>query len=324
MHSVHRHVFEDVDDFADQLSGWAVRPVQLTSGSLRIDMSNLTFEDLVISRLESNQRVADQLYMHPSWMLVVIQLTPQRWNSYQAPPSSLTIIAPGSDYRSLVFQGFCCVEVAVRVDLARKTGLERWLGLTGAQAIFSLPPETTRIAERWVRQLLQRSETDKLLGFDDAAAAIREGGVEFLRWLKEGVYPSGAGGKDINSRLRIQRYDLVEAALHIIDNTPIDQQPSVTELARILCTTRRTLLNAFVGVLGTPPSRYILARRLHFARHLLRQDASTTVTVAALDQGFEHISRFSQHYRTLFGELPSSTLQRARRIRTDDRLGKLN
>jgi AraC family ethanolamine operon transcriptional activator len=312
-------VFEDVDDFAEQLSGLTVRPVQLTSGCLRIDMSNLVFEDLIISRLESNQRVADQLYMDPSWMLVVVQLTPQRWSSYEAPPSSLTIIAPGSDYRNMVFEGFRCVEVAVRVDLAEEVGLEHWLGLTGAQAIFYLPAETTRIAERWVAQLLHRSETDKLLGFDGANAAMREAGVSFLRWLKETVHPSVAAGKDINARLRIQRYDLVEAALHIIDDTPVDQQPSVTELARILCTTRRTLLSAFVGVLGTTPSRYILARRLHFARHSLRQGTSKTVTIAALDQGFEHISRFSQHYQTLFGELPSCTLQRARRVRADEK-----
>ncbi|WP_425338418.1 helix-turn-helix domain-containing protein [Thiorhodococcus minor] len=70
--------------------------------------------------------------------------------------------------------------------------------------------------------------------------------------------------------------------------------------------------------LGTTPSRYILARRLHSAREVLRNARSASVTVAALDQGFEHLGRFSQHYQTLFGELPSRTLQRSRRLRIGD------
>ena len=90
----------------------------------------------------------------------------------------------------MVFEGFQCVEVAARVELAEEIELGRWLQLTGAQAIFTLPPKTAQIAERWVTQLLHRSKTDKLLGFDDAKEAMRERAMEFLLWLKEAVYPS--------------------------------------------------------------------------------------------------------------------------------------
>ena len=312
--SILRTVFEDIDDFANQLSSFAVNPVQLTRGALRIGLSTLAFEDVAISRLECNQQVADRLYMDPSWLLIIIQLTPQRWGSYEAPPSSLTLITPDSDYRNMVFGGFRCVEAAVRVDLAEAIGMGHWLRLTGAGAIFTLPRSTSRIAERWVTQLLHRSETDQLLGLDDTAAALRERCVAFLHYLKEAASPSVGVEKDLDARLRLQRFDLAEAALRIIDDTPIHEQPSVTELARNLGTTRRTLLNAFVGALETSPSRYLLARRLHFAKRSLRNGTASTVTDAALDQGFEHFSHFAQHYRTLFGELPSHTLQRASRV----------
>ncbi len=95
--SVRRFIFEDVDDFADQLSSWTVKPIQLTMGALRLGFSTLAFEDVAVSRLECNQQVADHLCMDPSWLLIVIQLTPQCWDSYEAPPSSVTLIAPGSD-----------------------------------------------------------------------------------------------------------------------------------------------------------------------------------------------------------------------------------
>ncbi len=314
MDSVLRTVCEDVHEFADRLAQFTVNPVQLTAGTLRIGFSTLGFEDIAVARLECNQQIADRLYMDPSWLLIVIQLTPQRWGLCEAPPYSLTLIAPGSDHRNLVFRGFRCVEVAVRVDLAESIGLGSWLQLGHGQATFNLPLEAARIGERWVTQLLQRPETDGLLRIDNATAAIREGCVDFLRWLRETVQPSVPPEGVRNTRLRIQRFELLQSALQIIDNTPIDHTHSVTELARVLGTTRRTLLTAFVDALGTPPSRYLLARRLQSARHSLRSGESLSVTDAALDQGFEHISRFSHHYRTLFGELPSHTLQRASRI----------
>jgi len=112
----------------------------------------------------------------------------------------------------------------------------------------------------------------------------------------------------------LKRFDLVEAALQIIDVSELDNQPSVTDLARILCVSRRTLLNAFLDVLGTPPSRYLLARKLHFARQALNSGASKTVTDAAFSYGFEHLSHFSAHYADLFGELPSTTLKRSDKL----------
>ncbi|WP_164455107.1 AraC family transcriptional regulator [Thiorhodococcus minor] len=312
-------LWDDVDDFGAQLSNWTVRPLQLTSGALRVGFSTLAFEDLAVSRLDCNQQLADHLCMDPSWLLIVVQLTPQRWNSCEAPPSSVAVIAPGSDYRSMIFKDFRCVEVAVRVDLAEAIGLGSLCRLTGAEAIHPLPPGTTRIAERRVTQLLDPTQTNVLLGMsDDAEQAVRERCVELLRYLSAAISLARQVQDGLEARLRTQRFDLVQAALRLIDAAPPHEQPSVTDLARVLGTTRRTLLNAFVDALGTTPSRYILARRLHSARQVLRNGRSPSVTVAALDQGFEHLGRFSQHYQTLFGELPSRTLQRSHRLRMGD------
>ena len=64
--SVRRFLFDDVDDFGAQLSSWTVRPLQLTSGALRVGFSTLAFDDVVVSRLECNQQVADTYaWIHP-------------------------------------------------------------------------------------------------------------------------------------------------------------------------------------------------------------------------------------------------------------------
>jgi AraC-like DNA-binding protein len=315
--SVQAFTFEDVDDYADHVSSFTVKPLQLTLGPLRLGFSTLRFEDVAVSCIDSNQKLVDHLCMDPSWLMVVIQLTPERWNSHEAPPSSLVVVAPGSDYRTMVFGGFRCVDFAVRVDLAEEIGLGPLCRLTGAKAILPLPPMTAKIAERWATELVCRPSTNALLGMSDhTAEALRERCVDFLRYLKETISASLTVKERREATARwIGRFDIVEAALRVIDATPIHEPLSVATLAQILGTTTRTLLNAFGDALETTPSRYLLARRLHGARRALRSGASPTVTDAALAQDFVHLGRFSQHYRTLFGELPSYTLQRSLSVR---------
>jgi len=67
---------------------------------------------------------------------------------------------------------------------------------------------------------------------------------------------------------------------------------------------------AFAGVLGVSPSRYLRLRRLVLVRAALRSPGRSwpTVREAALAHGFWHLGRFSRSYRDAFGEPPSRTL----------------
>ncbi len=59
--------------------------------------------------------------------------------------------------------------------------------------------------------------------------------------------------------------------------------------------------------LGINPHGYIRISRLHEARHTLLNGYPEDVTIAeiAMSCGFMHMGRFSRHYRTHFGRLPS-------------------
>jgi transcriptional regulator GlxA family with amidase domain len=62
------------------------------------------------------------------------------------------------------------------------------------------------------------------------------------------------------------------------------------------------------------PTEYLRTVRLQRVRDaLLQASPSTTVTDVALDHGFFHLGRFSQHYKRAFGENPAATLARTRR-----------
>ena len=79
----------------------------------------------------------------------------------------------------------------------------------------------------------------------------------------------------------------------------------------------RTLRACCTEFLGMSPTRYHLLRRLNLARSALRRADPETTSVAeiARNHQFLELGRFAVAYRTVFGEMPSSTL-RSPRIKT--------
>jgi AraC-like DNA-binding protein len=94
-----------------------------------------------------------------------------------------------------------------------------------------------------------------------------------------------------------------------------DQPISLGDLSAIGGVTGRSLQVTFRRYRGCGPMEFL--RRIRFERvrdELLHADDHTTVTSAALHWGFSHLSRFAGEYRGRFGETPSTTLRRTRRL----------
>ncbi|MBR1148995.1 helix-turn-helix domain-containing protein [Bradyrhizobium sp. AUGA SZCCT0431] len=75
----------------------------------------------------------------------------------------------------------------------------------------------------------------------------------------------------------------------------------------------RTLRACCTDFLGMSPSRYHLLRRLNLAHSALQRADPETTSVAeiARNHHFRELGRFALTYRTVFGELPSTTLRRS-------------
>jgi AraC family transcriptional regulator, ethanolamine operon transcriptional activator len=85
----------------------------------------------------------------------------------------------------------------------------------------------------------------------------------------------------------------------------------LTDVAKSVGISLRSLENAFVEILGVRPVEYVRMRRLHKVRaHLLKHGTFDGVLGQVASRfGLRHLSYFSRDYKMLFGELPSSTVR---------------
>ncbi len=92
----------------------------------------------------------------------------------------------------------------------------------------------------------------------------------------------------------------------------LKQDISLEQLAELAHMSPRSLYALFERHAGTTPKHYIRQRKLEtiHARLSDPQAAVRNVTEVALDYGFLHLGRFSECYKSTFGELPSDTLRR--------------
>ena len=101
-----------------------------------------------------------------------------------------------------------------------------------------------------------------------------------------------------------------------LSHLTLDESPlRVTELARDMGLTIRSLETAFQSCVGMPPAKYLRRARLNRVhKDLLEHGPSdTTVTDLAMRHGFTELGRFAGEYRRVFNEKPVQTLHRRTR-----------
>jgi AraC family ethanolamine operon transcriptional activator len=293
--------FRDFDSFREHLHGWDTDPVQLDAGPLRLRWDQLRLEDFGLARLQVNRRIADTAAVEPGVLGFSLGLEPMRWCGLEVPAGSLLILSPGRDQRSTLRPGFRSVEITVSEALLYESGL-----LADAIDPRAFPPERCVIplesglvsAFEKLGRLLHRPPGDDLWPLQ--ARALRHRVLDLLR--------SALQSRQVPGIQRVPRFGLASAALRLVEGNSGDRL-SVRELEQELGVTRRALEYAFGSAMGVSPAQYLLARRLHQVRRELSATAPPSVTDAALRHGFKHLGRFSEHYRRLFGQLPSQTLR---------------
>lgn len=104
--------------------------------------------------------------------------------------------------------------------------------------------------------------------------------------------------------------ELVVKAEELIEGNP-NSYFTIREIADDTFTSPRNLQVAFKKYRSYSPMYFLKERKFHMARKIiLNAQFGTTIKSVALSAGILDTNRFSIHYKKLFGELPSETMQR--------------
>ena len=155
-------------------------------------------------------------------------------------------------------------------------------------------------------------------GIENTAASFRglETRIELERLLLDAFLEAMRAGLDssvpqLGIRRARRQTHLRKAREFIRDSVhrPLQLDDLMSELGM----SSRGIEMLFRDSLGIGPSAFIRHQRLHGVRRALLDASpeSGIVKRLALDWGFWHLGHFSNSYRSLFGENPTSTLRRA-------------
>ena len=101
----------------------------------------------------------------------------------------------------------------------------------------------------------------------------------------------------------------IVAQCHRIVADSGDSPPDIETLCRRLRVSRRSVQSSFRQMADSTTVHYLRSLRLNLVRERLLSTtpARLSVSQAAADRGFQHLSHFTARYKALFGELPSET-----------------
>jgi AraC-like DNA-binding protein len=179
-----------------------------------------------------------------------------------------------------------------------------WPALTQAARIDYVQPVALKHLRLMIRDVLDLASGDpQLFSQDDAQLGMQE---SLLGAIDHAFITAQLENQTC---LATGRYVKICNMADELIRSHTTKPPSRGEVAAAVGVTTRTLHNAMVSVNGMSPLKFITLNRLWATRAaLLQADPASLIKTIALDHGFWHVGRFSQAYRSLFGELPSVTL----------------
>ena len=143
---------------------------------------------------------------------------------------------------------------------------------------------------------------------------------EAARGLEQALIEALVGclgqGEVREDRAALRRHAMIMRRFRrAVEENP-DEPLYIPELCKAIGVSDRTLRLCCQEQLGMSPKRYLLLHRMHLARRALRDSAptATSVTEIATRYGFWQFGRFAGEYRSLYGELPSTTFGRLRAV----------
>jgi AraC family transcriptional regulator, ethanolamine operon transcriptional activator len=306
-------VFDDFHVHGASAPEWDQRYVQLSPGAMRSTLTEATSGSVHLFRKWMSERVVQQGHL-PAGQICFALLNGRgtgasRMQGHELREDVLFLLRSGEEFTIQRANGMELLALTCQSeDFLRM--LDEWPWPQQAKALLSrqavrVPADTLQRMRRQLLGMLGRPlpprSASRAFGHDLAQLT---GLFESLRALFEEACC-------VRETLSSASAGFIVAQCHRIVAASNDAPPDVEALCRRLRTSRRSLQNSFRQIADTTPVHYLRGLRLNLVRTRLMStpQAQLTVSQAAADQGFAHLSHFTERYKALFGELPSQTMR---------------
>jgi AraC-like DNA-binding protein len=290
---------------------WNQRYLQLSPGTMRSSLVEATAGGLHVFRKWMSERVIQQGSL-PAGKLCFALLAADaggmpRMQGHELRADRLFVLRAGEEFMLQRPQGMELLAVTFeREDFLGLLDARPWSpearGLLARPWLQAPACSVRRLRQRLLGMMLWPPAADPHRAAPAALGALYE---DLAALFDEAAGPEHAAGSASPG--------FVVAECHRIVADSGDLPPDIGALCRRLRISRRGLQNSFRQVADTTPLHYLRSLRLNMVRSRLmatRADA-LSVSQAATDQGFDHLSHFTERYKALFGELPSHTMRRS-------------
>ena len=226
-----------------------------------------------------------------------------RWCELDLLPGTMAVYGPGAEHTGISPPGlrfkFAAIAADRLTELADQLESPLELPARGQVREFTAAPHAREVVSS--RSELAAAGTIEAADLQHTSAAVLDA---MVRALVGGLVPARDARRISSRHVVHQCMDFANAVGRI---------PSISELCLAARVSERRLRKAFIDEYDLPPSRYFRNWALTRAHHRLRSPDGDphTVTDVAVNLGFNHLGRFSGHYRKLYGESPSTTLRSA-------------
>jgi AraC family transcriptional regulator, ethanolamine operon transcriptional activator len=307
---------DDIDEHAERLSGWQQCYDQLTPGSFRGRLDQVTCDLAQVYRECTSQALHQrcEVWDDALWCGLTVRHDGSRIEGRQVGASGVMLCGHARRFELISPAGHDMLGIVVsRSELQRQAAVQ---GIELAWTLVDGSPWLD-VGEAHRREGLARLRAILALaaaagqahrGAEAARATLRQAMFDVvLHLLEQPRVPQDVRSNATDRRRVVQQVDELVAANPVTALT-------VAGLCERLHVSRRTLQYAFEAETAIGPNAYLRSLRLNGARRALRAGQAGSVQEAAAAWGFWNLSQFAHDYRYQFGERPSQTLARAAQL----------
>jgi AraC-like DNA-binding protein len=305
--------FSDPDQYAASIRQGTVDLTITERGRFKAKLVQIDLRRLWMQRLTLNLSQISQVDGWGGRAIIVFRTRPGpslSWGGMALQPATTLRLSAGQSFhqRSSGAASFAGMSLPLE-EMAACAAMLGGGDLASPRDHLAVAPAKPAIAK--LRRLHEAAgrlaeEAPEIIANADAAYGLEQALVEAM----VGCLGSSEAGED--SVAQRQHELIMRRFRRVLEENP-NQPLYIPEICKVIGVSDRTLRVCCQEQLGIGPKRYLLLRRLNFARRALRRASpgTTTVTEIATRYGFWHFGRFAGEYQSLFGEPPSVTLARS-------------